>query len=167
MGRTVCAAVAADPELVLAAAVDPFGVGETIEGVEVDGRWTVSPRWVLHLVGLTSDGRSDGGDPLADVPADRLALGAAFDDGPWRVAARVEHRFAKSDPASGEVPTDAADILSMTARRRWSNGLELGLFGRNLLDETYLPTADDRAVPASGLSVGMELGWKGYTRAPS
>jgi 4-hydroxy-tetrahydrodipicolinate reductase len=35
MGRTVCAAVAADPDLVLAAAVDPFGAGETIDGVEV------------------------------------------------------------------------------------------------------------------------------------
>ncbi len=37
MGRTVCAAVIADPDLVLAAAVDPFGVGETIDGVEVSG----------------------------------------------------------------------------------------------------------------------------------
>jgi 4-hydroxy-tetrahydrodipicolinate reductase len=35
MGRTVCAAVAADPDLVFAAAVDPFGAGETIEGIEV------------------------------------------------------------------------------------------------------------------------------------
>ncbi len=35
MGRTVCAAVVADPDLVFAAAVDPFGAGETIEGVEV------------------------------------------------------------------------------------------------------------------------------------
>lgn len=35
MGRTVCAAVAADPDLVLVAAVDPFGAGETIQGVEV------------------------------------------------------------------------------------------------------------------------------------
>ena len=37
MGRTVCAAVVADPDLVLAAAVDPFGVGEVVEGVEVSG----------------------------------------------------------------------------------------------------------------------------------
>ena len=37
MGRTVCAAVAADPDLVLAAAVDPFGIGELIEGVPVSG----------------------------------------------------------------------------------------------------------------------------------
>jgi 4-hydroxy-tetrahydrodipicolinate reductase len=35
MGRTVCAAVVADPDLVFAAAVDPFGIGQTIEGIEV------------------------------------------------------------------------------------------------------------------------------------
>ena len=35
MGRTVCAAVVADPDLVFAAAVDPFGAGETVEGIEV------------------------------------------------------------------------------------------------------------------------------------
>ena len=35
MGRTVCAAVAADPDLVFVAAVDQFGVGEAIEDVVV------------------------------------------------------------------------------------------------------------------------------------
>ncbi|MGB0114369.1 MAG: 4-hydroxy-tetrahydrodipicolinate reductase [Ilumatobacteraceae bacterium] len=35
MGRAVCAAVTADPDLELAAAVDPHGVGETIEGIEL------------------------------------------------------------------------------------------------------------------------------------
>jgi 4-hydroxy-tetrahydrodipicolinate reductase len=35
MGRTVCAAVVADPDLVFAAAVDPYGAGGTIEGVDV------------------------------------------------------------------------------------------------------------------------------------
>ena len=35
MGRTVCAAVVADPDLVFAAAVDPFGAGEVVEGIEV------------------------------------------------------------------------------------------------------------------------------------
>jgi 4-hydroxy-tetrahydrodipicolinate reductase len=35
MGRTVCAAVVADPDLVFAAAVDSFGAGETIEGMQV------------------------------------------------------------------------------------------------------------------------------------
>ena len=35
MGRTVCAAVTADPDLVLVAAVDPRGAGEVVEGVAV------------------------------------------------------------------------------------------------------------------------------------
>jgi len=37
MGRTVCAAVAADPDLVLVACVDPSGIGDEIEGVTVAG----------------------------------------------------------------------------------------------------------------------------------
>src|SRR5689334_23279312 len=37
MGRTVCAAVAADPELRLAAAVDPFGAGEVVEDIPIAG----------------------------------------------------------------------------------------------------------------------------------
>lgn len=35
MGRTICAAVAADPDLALVAAVDPGGAGEEIAGVSV------------------------------------------------------------------------------------------------------------------------------------
>ncbi len=35
MGRTVCAAVAADPDLELVAAVDASGVGEAVSGVEI------------------------------------------------------------------------------------------------------------------------------------
>lgn len=35
MGATVCAAVAADPELELVAAVDPFRAGAEVEGVEI------------------------------------------------------------------------------------------------------------------------------------
>ena len=44
MGRTVCAAVTADPDLVFVAAVDPFGLGETVEGVVVSDISTRSPR---------------------------------------------------------------------------------------------------------------------------
>lgn len=38
MGRTVCAAVAADPDLVFAAAVDPFAAGDMVEGLAVGDR---------------------------------------------------------------------------------------------------------------------------------
>ena len=40
MGRTVCHAVAGDPELELVAGVDPSAVGETVEGVTIAGELT-------------------------------------------------------------------------------------------------------------------------------
>jgi 4-hydroxy-tetrahydrodipicolinate reductase len=65
MGRTVCAAVVADPDLVFAAAVDPFGAGETIEGVEV------------------SDGLEAFADAACDVVVDFTVADAARSTLPW------------------------------------------------------------------------------------
>ncbi len=65
MGRTVCAAVVADPDLVFAAAVDPSGVGESIEGVEVSG----------HLDAFA--------DASCDVVVDFTVADAARNTLPW------------------------------------------------------------------------------------
>jgi 4-hydroxy-tetrahydrodipicolinate reductase len=65
MGRTVCAAVAADPDLELVAAVDPVAVGDTIEGVEVDGH--------LHTFA----------EARCDVVVDFTVATAARDTLPW------------------------------------------------------------------------------------
>ena len=65
MGRTVCAAVAADPELALVAAVDPFGVGDEIEGVGV------------------GEGLQTFVDAGCDVVVDFTVAGAARDAVPW------------------------------------------------------------------------------------
>jgi 4-hydroxy-tetrahydrodipicolinate reductase len=65
MGRTVCAAVAADPDLVFVAGVDPFGVGEVVEGV------TVSE----HLHGFA--------EAACDVVVDFTVAEAARNTLPW------------------------------------------------------------------------------------
>ncbi len=65
MGRTVCAAVAADPELVFAAAVDPFGSGEIVEGVAVSEH--------LHAFA----------DSACDVVVDFTVADAARNTLPW------------------------------------------------------------------------------------
>jgi 4-hydroxy-tetrahydrodipicolinate reductase len=67
MGRTVCAAVSAEPDLDLVAAVDPFGAGQVVEGV-VDFTVAVAARdtlpWLadhgIHgVVGTTGFAASD------------------------------------------------------------------------------------------------------------
>ena len=65
MGRTVCAAVTADPDLVLAAAVDPFGSGQVIEGVPVSE----------HLDAFST--------AACDVVVDFTVASAARDTLPW------------------------------------------------------------------------------------
>jgi len=65
MGRTVCAAVAADPDLVFAAAVDPFGLGETVEGLAVSEH--------LHAFA----------DASCDVVVDFTVADAARNTLPW------------------------------------------------------------------------------------
>ncbi|MEO1059447.1 MAG: 4-hydroxy-tetrahydrodipicolinate reductase [Actinomycetota bacterium] len=65
MGRTVCAAVAADADLELVAAVDPGGAGETVEGIEVAGE--------LHAFA----------DANCDVVVDFTVAAAARTTVPW------------------------------------------------------------------------------------
>lgn len=71
MGRTVCAAVAADPDLVLVAAVDRFGGGETVEGFEV------------------SDQLEAFADAECDVVVDFTVAAAARDTLPWLADQRI------------------------------------------------------------------------------
>ena len=65
MGRTVCAAVAVDPDLVFAAAVDPHGAGDEIEGITVAN----------NLQAFTDAG--------CDVVVDFTVVGAARSTIPW------------------------------------------------------------------------------------
>lgn len=84
MGRTVCAAVVADPDLVFAAAVDPFGAGETIEGVEV------------------SDGLDAFADAACDVVVDFTVADAARSTLPWL----AEHGIHAVVGTTGFTPED-------------------------------------------------------------
>ena len=53
MGRTVCAAVAVDPDLVFAAAVDPFGTGEPARAEPfVREKFDFRPGMIVRKLGL-------------------------------------------------------------------------------------------------------------------
>jgi len=131
----------------------------TIEGIEIEGFFQVTDALKLQWAGEMTDGEAEDGSPLAESPADRITLGGRYSTGPWSGRLRWQHRFDKNDPGPGEVPTKSADIVSASLSYTMADGLSLVLFGRNLLDETYLPTADDLAVPVARRSVGVGLHW--------
>ena len=131
----------------------------TITGLEVEGFWQASDHLRLDWAGQLTEGEADDGSALAESPADRVTVGGTYSDGRWRGSLRWQHRLDKDDPGPGEVAVDAAEIVSASIQYSVREGLNLVVFGSNLLDETYLPSADDLALPATGRSIGLGIRW--------
>lgn len=132
-----------------------------IVGLEIDGAYRLSADWSLAFGGHALEGRASDDMPLADVPADQVFVRASWRHGRWSVAQRWEHRFAKGDPGSGENAIDGAELVSAVLAFEVREGLTLGLTARNLLDESYFTSADDKAPLARGRSLGLTLAWRG------
>ena len=132
----------------------------TIEGIELDGAFELSDALRLTWAGQTQRGRTTGGGALANVPSDRVEIGANWRQGRWTSRGRLQHRFSKDDPGAGEQAIGGADLLSLSVSHELGHGLTLRLSADNLLDESYLPSADDLAVAAAGRSFGLAVGWR-------
>lgn len=131
----------------------------TLEGVELEGFFQATRGVRLSWEGQYTDGESDRGETLADVAPHRIAVQGDWEGERWSLAARLQHRFDKDDVGPGEQPVAAAEILSLTVGYDLRPGLHLSLSGDNLLDETYLPSADEQSVPAPERSLGLALHW--------
>ena len=130
-----------------------------IEGVELEGHYRFDTSWSLSFGGHLLAGRGQAGEPLADVPADRLYLGGSWQAGRWRWQSRWEERREKTDFGSGEKSIPGASLLSMALRFEWREGLSLRLGGRNLLDEAYFNSADRKVPLSPGRSLAIGLSW--------
>ena len=94
MGTTVCHAIAADPDLALVAAVDPFHEGETVEGV---------------TIAASADALAEAG---AEVAVDFTHVSAARGNVAW-CAANGVHAVVGT---SGLVEADLADLAAQFTR---------------------------------------------------
>lgn len=132
----------------------------TIEGVELDGLWHPSRRWQLAWGATRIEGEEDGsGRPLPDIPAHRGRLGLRFRAERWEASLDYEHRSSKNDPGSGERAIAGADLVSAAVELRLNDSARLRLRARNLLDEVYLNSADEKSAAAAGRSFGIGMVW--------
>ncbi|HEV8700882.1 MAG TPA: TonB-dependent receptor [Candidatus Polarisedimenticolia bacterium] len=131
----------------------------TIDGFDLDGWYAIGKGFKLTWSASRIKGESDSGAPLADIPSDRVALGAHVLRGRWRAGGRIEHRFDKTDPGPGEVETDGTQLVSASFSCDLPQGLRLRIHATNLLDRAYLPSADDLAAPGPGRSMGLSVAW--------
>jgi iron complex outermembrane receptor protein len=131
----------------------------TLEGIELSGFYQATDALRVTWAAQRPRGEDDAGAPLGDVPAARVEAGVAWQRGAWKAGGRLEHRFAEDRIGPGEQETPEADLLSASVGYRLESGLALTLTGTNLLDETYLPSADELSVPGQGRSWGLMVGW--------
>lgn len=134
----------------------------TLEGVEAELAVDLSQIWSLNVGAHWLEGRSGAGEPLADVPQAEVKGGLGFERGRWRGDLRLRWRDEKNDPGPGEVALADAWLADLGVSVDLRQGLTFTVSGRNLFDETYLPSADDLAVPARkrAIHLGLAVRWQ-------
>jgi hemoglobin/transferrin/lactoferrin receptor protein len=124
-----------------------------IRGAEVELQAELPAAVSLQVAAGTTDGESlDDGAPLDDIPPGNLRIQArkAIGERGW-VQLRGAWTGKLDEPGPTEVTLDSYVVLDASAG--WRLGaVELQLLVRNVLDETYLLTADRRSPPAPGTS---------------
>ncbi len=132
-----------------------------IVGVEAATQFSLGEAWRLSLGGHYVEGEDDNGTTLANIAPASLYSGLHYSRGLWQASLQYEYRFSESNVAPGELPVDSAGLLSASVARRWGNGVELRLWGRNLLDESWRLSTDDLATEGPERTLGITLAWAG------
>ena len=132
-----------------------------IEGLEISAVHPLGKMWLLTWGGHMMRARAADGSPLSDTPPHELWGELRWHHDRWTATARLAHRATKSDPGSGEMPTTAADLLSVSARYRLDDRWAFYGGVRNGLDERYVRSADDKAAPAVERALSLGLVWSG------
>ncbi len=125
-----------------------------ISGVELELLADLPAQVSLLVSGGISDGEAlDDDTHLDDIPPENVTVQVRKGIGGkgW-VQTRVAWMGALDEPGPNEVPLDSRTVVDASGGWRFTQGVELQLLVRNLLDEEYLLTADGRSPLAPGIS---------------
>ena len=125
-----------------------------IRGVELEVHAELPARVTLQVAAAAIEGESlEDGSALDDIPPENLAVQARKElgQGGW-VQLRAAYMGRLDEPGPNEVEVDSYTLVDASAGWRFAPAVELQLLVRNLLDETYLLTADRRSPLAPGVS---------------
>jgi hemoglobin/transferrin/lactoferrin receptor protein len=126
-----------------------------IRGIEAEAQVGIAPGWTLELTTQLARGITpEDGAPLDDIAAPSFSA-LVRKELPRRAYAQVRvAAFARDDdPGPTERETPGYTLIDASTAIPLSEGLELQVSGRNLLDADYLASPDPRTVPAPGASV--------------
>lgn len=130
-----------------------------VRGLEVELQarlpWKLGLAATAHLI----DSEVDSGTASLDgVPPPTLTLKLRRDFTRAWAWVRLGAYAELDDPGPTEQARTGYQLLDAAVGARFGSRLELSLVGRNLLDEAYLVSPDNRAVLAAGVSAILTLG---------
>jgi outer membrane receptor protein involved in Fe transport len=130
-----------------------------LRGIELELQADLGGRFTAALGLQAAEGRSlDDGAPLGDVPAEGLTLTVhrGFGGG-GAVWARALLRARRDDPGPVEQVVPGHAVLDIGGVWPVTGGLEARLLAGNLLNEEYLGSPDELAVPGPGRHVVLTV----------
>ncbi|ANB24499.1 hypothetical protein A6F57_04315 [Alteromonas stellipolaris] len=113
--------------------------------------------WFAQLNGAWIDGEDTLGSAISDIPpnSQRLTLGYELED--VRLFSTLVHRASKRDIGDGEKELDNVTTIDIGAAWQFNQRMSVQASWRNLTNQQYYVSADDKAAFAQGESVQLAL----------
>ncbi len=128
-------------------------------GLELEGTWTLTELLLVQLGAQIQSGEAlDDGEPLDSVPPRGVFLtlrGSTASSWWWMTRARAYARDDRPGPTEREVPGHV--VFDAGLGRDIGDHLQLQLLGRNLFDQTYPASTDEKSMPAPGRSLQLSI----------
>lgn len=130
-----------------------------VRGVELEGGWTLAPGHLAQFALQWQEGEAlDDGTPLDGIPPRGVMLTVRREPGQrWWWLARVAAYDRVDEPGPDEKVIPGYAVVDAGIGYELSRALAIQLHGRNLLDQTYLSSADEKAVLEPGRAVQLSL----------
>jgi iron complex outermembrane receptor protein len=130
-----------------------------LQGLEMEGTWTLTELLLVQLGAQLQRGEAlDDGAPLDSIPPRGVFLtlrGSTPSGWWWMTRARAYGRNDRPGPTEKAVPSHA--LFDAGLGRDIGDHLQLQLLGRNLFDQTYPASADEKSMPAPGRSLQLSI----------
>ena len=130
----------------------------TINGLSYTANWAPdNSKLSLQLSGAWIKGEDESGNVIADIPAHNHRLTMGYQVGTIRFFSNVLYRASKTDVADGERSLDSVVTLDIGASLPFNNKVNGRVSIRNLTNQLFYVSADDRAAFAQGRSIQFAL----------
>lgn len=130
----------------------------TVQGASYQVTWQpFNTSLNVQLSGAWIQGEDHNGNSIADIPAHHQRVDVAFDVNRWRFFTALLYRANKTAIGDGE--RTLSNVTTMDIGAHWQVTERVTLSGswRNLTNQTFYVSADDRAAFAQGQSLQLRL----------